>query len=104
MRAVGWCQKRSNVRKIKETINAAQRMIRWHKLFNRERIKQRALRHLPRSHHRRTSTLKTSEPGRQQPIKRLCQQYLSLLPLDGTFLNDRFREPDVQSVCGCERV
>jgi hypothetical protein len=33
-----WCQKRSNVRQVKKTINAAQGIIIRHKLFNRDLV------------------------------------------------------------------
>jgi len=51
-------------------------MICWHEFLNREFIEKRTLRHLPWSHHRCTSTLKTSESAPAQPINGLFQHYL----------------------------
>lgn len=73
MQAESWCRKRMNPGQIKERINPPQRLVLGNKILNREPIKQHTLRHLPRSHHRPASTLKSGAPVSDQPINRLLQ-------------------------------
>ena len=51
-RAVERRQSAADVAKIDEPVDRPQQMIRRHVPFERELVEQRALRHLPRSHHR----------------------------------------------------
>jgi hypothetical protein len=74
-------QQRPHVRQINKPVNRPQHVIARHILFNRELIKQRALRHLPRSHHRIQSPKITGKLNQSTKAssRRLFQHYLRIV-------------------------
>ena len=54
-RAVEWGEMTAHVSEINEAVNAPEQMVRRDMVFYRELVEQRALRNLPRPHHRQFS-------------------------------------------------
>jgi len=76
-RAVEWREKAPHVSEINEPVHGSQQAIRWHMILERELIEQRALRHLPRSHHRSSSHLlsKLKQPRELRSRERFSKEY-----------------------------